>query len=127
MPEGITLSTFLTWLIAGGGTVVARLIIARLPSLDELDESERGLITSAIAAVLVAIAFVGAAYAGYVEMPETTLAWVEALFLHVGTAIGIPILMTAIMRSRYAAALRVSGDLAASAARPPNRLFGVRW
>jgi hypothetical protein len=40
--EGFTLNTFLIWLISGGATVVARLVIARIPVLQrELSESER--------------------------------------------------------------------------------------
>jgi hypothetical protein len=126
--EGFTLNTFLIWLISGGATVVARLVIARIPVLQrELSESERGAVTVLVSVILIAGAFLGAVQAGYVPTPTTNLEWFEALFVPVATAIGIPALMTSGMQIKEARYHKRERIPRSTAYPKPNRLFGLRW
>ena len=122
--EGFTLNTFLLWLISGGATIIVRLIVARIPAWKEsLSEGERSAISMLFAVILIGVAFMGAVYAAYIPRPETGLEWFEALFVPVGTALGLPALMTTTMSARSARSSRGIG--ARSVQR--NKLFGIYW
>lgn len=123
--EGFTLNTFVLWLISGGSTVVARLVVARIPALQkEFSESERSAITMFVSIVVIGGSFVGAAYVGYIPMPTTGLEWFEGLFVPVATALGLPALMTTTMQVK---ASRSGTRRIAAQGQEANRLFGMRW
>jgi hypothetical protein len=129
--EGFSLNTFVLWLISGGATIVARLVIARIPVMQaELSESERGAVTALVSVIVIAAAFVGAAYVGYIPMPQTGLEWFEGLFVPVATALGLPALMTATMQVKETSAARSQAAFTRTTAPPrpdANRLFGILW
>lgn len=127
MVEGFTLNTFLSWLIAGGVTIVIRMIVARIPAWKRsLTESERGVISAFAAAVSVAALYYVSVDLGYVPRPETSQAWGEQLFIHVGTALGLPALMTTTIEVRAARYNRKHPRVVAMGY-DRNRLFRYLW
>jgi hypothetical protein len=126
--ETFTLNTFLVWIISGGATVIARLIIARIPVMQqELTESERSAVTVLVSVALITAAFLGAVAAGYIPEPQTGLQWFEALFVPVATAIGIPALMTTTMQVKEARYNKRESISATTLYPKANKLFGIRW
>lgn len=126
--EGFTLNTFVIWIISGGATVIARLIAARIPVLQkEFSESERGAITALASVILITGAFVGAAYVGYVPMPQTGLEWFEGLFVPVATALGIPALMTTAMVTKRERAVRRDTPGLGALSTERDKLLGIYW
>lgn len=125
----LTLETFLTWLLAGGGaTIVVRWLVARFPALmEKLSEQERALLSGGLSAAVIAGAFASSVFLGYTPAPETTVQWIEVLFSYVATAIGLPAIMSVFMRARFEASVRRSGFDWAAANVDSNKLFGIRW
>ena len=118
----LTLETFLVWVFSGGGAaVLIRWVVSKIPWFGELDESERALISGVATVVVVALAYAGAAFAGYAELPTTTLQWIEMLFVYIGMAIGLPSIMSTFMRVRFAVLTRRGKETYR------NRLFWIRW
>lgn len=88
------LSEFLAWLVLSGGAgVVVYALWEQLEKwfkkLAELPADIEGYITLALTGVFAVLAYLAQCALGYVDMPVSTVGWIEAIFATFGLAVGI--------------------------------------
>lgn len=92
------LSEFLAWLVLSGGAgVVVYALWEQLEKwfkkLAALPADIEGYITLALTGVFAVLAYLAQCGLGYVDVPASTVGWIEAIFAVFGLAVGVSKLM----------------------------------
>ena len=84
------LQELLAWLVSGGGAgIIAYWLIGVIPALEGLVSEAKRYVAFALTGVLAVGAWYVTILLQYTPQPETTKAWIEAVFSVIAVALGV--------------------------------------